>query len=279
MPGIITSVVVGLGVLWHAERPDVWRHEAPMATTGPLATVTAVAIRVNPAAHRFALDVVRHDYGMRGAWTIDSIPDDAVLTFNAGQFTGGWPWGWLVRDGAELQPPGKGSLGMAFVVDSGGRVSLVMPRDVPALRGKAYLAFQSYPALLVDGALPWELRASGRGVNLEHRDSRLALCTLADGSLVVAITRFTGLGGAGATLPWGPTVLEMAAYMRSLGCRQAMLLDGGMSSQLATRNADGSLLRFANWRPVPLALVVTPRGASVDGNRSVATAHPVRARP
>ena len=77
---------------------------------------------------------------------------------------------------------------------------------------------------------------------------------------MVAITRFAGLGGAGATFPWGPTVPEMAAYMRSLGCRRAMLLDGGMSSQLAARNADGSLMRFANWRPVPLGLVVTPRG-------------------
>jgi hypothetical protein len=259
MHAVVRSLVA-LGAFWHAVRPDVWRHEAAMAVAGPLATVHAVAIRVNPATHRFALSVVRHDYGMRGAWTIDSMPGDAELAFNAGQFTGGWPWGWVVRDGVESQPPGVGSLGMAFVVDSGGRVSLVMPDELPSIRRKAYLAFQSYPALLANGALPWELRAAGRGVNLEHRDSRLALCTLADGSLVVAITRFAGLGGAGSTLPWGPTVLEMAAYMRSLGCRQAMLLDGGMSSQLAALNADGSRERWSNWRAVPMGLVVMPRG-------------------
>jgi phosphodiester glycosidase len=52
----------------------------------------------------------------------------------------------------------------------------------------------------------------------------------------------------------------MAAYMRSLGCRRAMLLDGGVSGQMALRLADGTLRRWANWRVVPLGLVVTPLG-------------------
>lgn len=258
---------VAIGGLWHAVRPDVWRHEAPMAGSGPLSVVRAVAIRVNPAAHRFSLDTATRDFGLRGAWTIDSMPDDGILAFNAGQFIGGVPWGWVVRDGVELKPPGTGTLGMAFVVDTAGRASLVMPADFSAVRATASLAFQSYPALLVDGELPWELREDGRGVDLDHRDSRLALCSTTDGSLVVVITRFDGLGGTGSTFPWGPTVTEMAAYMRSLGCRQAMLLDGGMSSQLVARNANGSLVRFSNWRAVPLGLVVMPRAsASATGS-------------
>lgn len=77
--------------------------------------------------------------------------------------------------------------------------------------------------------------------------------------MVVALTRFTGLGRAGEQLPWGPTVPEMAAFMRSLGCVNAMLLDGGISSQLVVRHAEGSLARWPNWRAVPLALVITPR--------------------
>jgi hypothetical protein len=267
--------LVALGVLWHAVRPGVWQRDATMAETGPLSAVRAVAFRVDPSAHRFALDSATRDYRLRGAWTIDSMPDDAVLAFNAGQFSGGLPWGWVVHNGVESQPPGKGTLGMAFVVDSGGRATLVMPAGLPAVRDRAVVAFQSYPALLVDGKLPWELQGAGRGVNLEHRDSRLALCTLGDGSLVVAITRFNGLGGAASTLPWGPTVLEMAGYLRSLGCRHAMLLDGGMSSQLAARNADGSLMRFPNWRPVPLALVITPRGGPLGaGLLSARRRHP-----
>jgi hypothetical protein len=55
----------------------------------------------------------------------------------------------------------------------------------------------------------------------------------------------------------------MAEYMRSLGCVRAMLLDGGISSQMALRDADGSLRRWTNWRTVPVGLIVTPRGSAL----------------
>jgi exopolysaccharide biosynthesis protein len=255
----IAGALVSLGVLWHPVRPGVWQHESPMAATGPLSVVSAIAIRIDPAANRLTLEMKTRDDGMRGAWTVDAMPDNASVALNAGQFFAGFPWGWLVRDGVELQRPGTGSVSMAFVVSDVGEVSLLMPDEIPSMRGHATLAFQSYPALLVDGKLPPELTAPGRGVDLQHRDSRLAICTLGNGEMVVVLTRFTPLGDAGSTLPWGPTVPEMAAHMLSLGCRRAMLLDGGISSQLAVRSNDGKLSRWANWRPVPLGLVVTPR--------------------
>ena len=218
-----------------------------MAKRGVLAPVRAIAIRIDPSRYTFSLHLARRDYGLKPNWTIDSIPDHATLAVNAG------------RDGVESQPPGSGTLGMAFVVDSAGRIALVTPDEIGARRGKIRDAFQSYPALLVDGRMPWELRAPGRGVDLAHRDSRLAICTLRNGNVIVALTRFTSLGEAGATLPWGPTVPEMAAYMRSLGCDRAMMLDGGISSQLALRSGDGRLFRWTNWRTVPLGLIVTAR--------------------
>jgi exopolysaccharide biosynthesis protein len=95
-------------------------------------------------------------------------------------------------------------------------------------------------------------------VSLTHRDSRLALCLLNDGTIVVALTRVAGMGSTLETLPWGPTVVEMAHYMRSLGCRRAMLLDGGISGQLALRLQDNTVRKWPNWRAVPLGLVVTP---------------------
>jgi len=254
------STALALGVFWTTVRPGVWQRELPMASQGPLAVVRVVALRLDPAQLRFSLDTATRDDGLRGAWTIDSLPSSGTVAFNAGQFTGGMPWGWLVLNGVESQPPGVGTLGMAFVIDRGGRAALVMPNELGTVRGGARLAFQSYPALLAgDGKEPWELQAPGRGVNLTHRDSRLALGLLADGTVVVALTRFTGLGRAGETLPWGPTVPEMAGFMRSLGCVRAMLLDGGISSQLVVRGPNGSVTRWPNWRPVPLALVVTPR--------------------
>jgi hypothetical protein len=185
------------------------------------------------------------------------------VAFNAGQFIGGIPWGWLVQEGMETKPPGVGRLTMAFVVDALGNASLVTPDELPAARTGAWLGFQSYPALLTGaGTLPWELQASGRGVDMKHRDSRLALGMLADGSIIVALTRFSGAGRAGETLPFGPTVPEMAAFMRALGCERAMLLDGGISSQLAVRDKGGVLQRWANWRAVPLALIARPRAVT-----------------
>src|SRR5215831_3818123 len=217
---LVALAVLAATAVWEPVRPGVWQRESRMASGGAL---------------------------------------DAVA-FNAGQFRTSGSWGWVVRDGVEMQPPGSGSVAMAFVVDSNGVPSLVEQSEVPARRGHVRLAFQSYPALLVgNGSLPWELQESRRGVDLVHRDSRLALGIRDDGSVVVALTRFTGLGrGAGEMLPWGPTVPEMAAYMRSLGCRRAVLLDGGVSGQLMVRSEDGVLHRWPNWREVPLGLVVKP---------------------
>lgn len=260
---MLAPLVVVAGLLWQAVRPGVWQTESPMASRGPLASVRVVALRLDPAQLRFALQSATRDQGTRGAWTVDSLPPDGIAAFNAGQFSGAQAWGWLVREGSELQPPGSGRLSMAFVVDDAGQAALVGPDEIPGRRGLARIAFQSYPALLVGtGALPWELSAQGRGADLAHRDSRLALGVRPDGTVVVALTRFTGLGRAGEQLPWGPTVGEMAVWMRRLGCRRAMMLDGGMSSQLAVRALDGALARWPNWRAVPLGMVVLPGDAS-----------------
>jgi exopolysaccharide biosynthesis protein len=255
----LAQLALVAGGLWRPVQPGIWQRDIQMAPNGPLSVVQAIAIRIDPAVVRFRLDTATRDFGMRSAWSIDRMPAEALVVLNTGQFAMGRPWGWLVRDGVEAQPPGHGSVAMAFVVDSAGAPVLVDPNDIPAWRGRAYVAFQSYPALLTgDGDLPWELRESGRGVDLEHRDSRLAIGVLGDGSVVVVLTRYTGLGGAAPTLPWGPTAPEMAAFMKSLGARRALLLDGGVSSQLAVRGQDGSLQRWPNWRSVPVGMVVVP---------------------
>ena len=260
------SLLLLLGVVWHSVRPGVWQSEFPMAQSGPLAVVRVTVIRMDPRQITFQLKRATRDYGLGAAWTIDSIPDDGVVAFNAGQFLGGIPWGWLVQDGVETKPPGAGRLAMAFVVDSMGVAALVSPDELPNVRTRAWLGFQSYPALLTGaGLMPWELLAKGRGVDLQHRDSRLALGVTADGSVLVALTRFRGAGPVGETLPFGPTVPEMAAFMRSLGSERAMLLDGGISSQLTVRELRGGLRRWANWRAVPLALIARPRTAATMG--------------
>ena len=254
---VLGQLALGLGGLWQPVQPGVWQREMQMADRGELSVVRAIAIRIDPSVVQFALDTATRDYGTRGGWTVERMPAAGVVALNTGQFKGGTSWGWVVRDGVETQPPGSGSVAMAFVVDSAGAPSLVEPGEIASVRGRVRLAFQSYPAILTgDGELPWELREGGRGVDLEHRDSRLALGMLADGSVVVVLTRYTGFGGSAPTLPWGPTVVEMAKFMKSLGCRRAVLLDGGISSQLALRLEGGSVKRWTNWRAVPLGMVV-----------------------
>lgn len=252
--------VLALSSPWQAAGPGVWYRQVAMAQSGPLAVVRVVAVRIDPARVTFALDTATRDGGARGAWSAERSLQDALLAVNAGQFTAGGPWGWLVHNGTETKAPGSGSLTMAFVVDSAGTPSLLTPGEILTVRGHARLAMQSYPMLLTGaGELPWELEAPDRGVDLDHRDSRVAIGILADGSVIIALTRFMALGSGGETLPWGPTVVEMAEFMRAIGCRRAMMLDGGISSQMSLRYADGSVQHWTNWRKVPMGLVVSPR--------------------
>jgi len=47
--------------------------------------------------------------------------------------------------------------------------------------------------------------------------------------------------------------------MGALGCGRAMMLDGGLSSQLLLRDADGMSELWPGLRRVPLALEAVPR--------------------
>jgi exopolysaccharide biosynthesis protein len=109
--------------------------------------------------------------------------------------------------------------------------------------------------LLHQGQVPPPLQHSGNGVDLEHRDARLAIGTLGDGRVLVALTRFDGLGSSLGRIPLGLTTPEMAAVMGALGCRDALMLDGGISGQLAVREPGGSMRSWPGIRSVPLGLV------------------------
>jgi hypothetical protein len=51
----------------------------------------------------------------------------------------------------------------------------------------------------------------------------------------------------------------MARVMRALGCRDAILLDGGVSGQLMVREESGAVRTWAGVRSVPLGLVARSR--------------------
>lgn len=217
-----------------------------------------VVVRVDPREIELSLVPA---FARSQSWSVDDVDSDVALALDAGQFRHTLPWGWVMARGAEILKPEYAPLAGAVMVDASGSVRIAAPDEVDGerRRGAVREAFQSYPMLLQDGVVPRPLRDSDGGVNLQHRDARLALGTLADGKVIIAITRFDVLGPSFGRVPFGLTTPEMAAVMGALGCRRALLLDGGISSQLSLRDNDGMVHRWPGTRRVPLGLVGRPR--------------------
>ncbi len=246
-------------VAWRQVAPGLERGEFSLSGDGEAFRVRVIVARLDPAQLEFRLVKPADGRVFAGRWAVDEAPEEAVFAVNAGQFTDNRPWGWMVQDGVERQVPGTGPLAPAVVVDTTGALRLVSPDSIGLVKRSARVAFQSYPTLLSgDGEIPLPLRTDGLGVDRTHRDARLALGVQRDGKVLIAMTRFEALGGVLANIPLGLTTPEMAAVMGALGASSAVLLDGGISSQMMLRSPDGTEM-WTGWRKVALGLVVMPR--------------------
>lgn len=256
--------LVARSVEWHPAAAGAELGELRLSGSGEAWRVRVILVRLDPRRVRFQLDSA-FDNGLLGAaWTIGKAPPGAVAAFNAGQFTGSLPWGWVVLRGRELLPPGHGPLSTAVTIDTAGVLHWAPPDSIEPLRHARGIvaAFQSYPTLLEgDGAVPRALQPDAHiaGVSLDHGDSRLAIGSLRDGRVLVALTRFDGLDGALDAIPLGLTTPQTAALMGALGCSRAVMLDGGISSQLLVRDSVGGVQRWPGIRRVPLGLVAVER--------------------
>lgn len=241
-------------VPWQPGVEGIEYGELQLSGSGEAWRTRVVVARLDPRRVALSLEAA---FTQEGLWNVGDIGASAALAVNAGQFRGALPWGWVVTGGRQLLSPGQGPLAGAVVVDRSGAVRIVPPDEVVAeqQRGEAREAFQSYPMLLENGAVPEALVRPGLGVTVNHRDARLALGTLPDGRVVVALTRFDALGPRLGGVPFGFTSAEMARVMRALGCRDAILLDGGISGQLMVREAGGAARTWPGIRSVPLGLV------------------------
>jgi hypothetical protein len=247
---------------WQRLQPGLELAKLRLAGSGEAWRVGVVVVRIEPAAFDLTLTGKPRSIGGEGPWTIADAPVSAAIAFNAGQFRDVVPWGWIVRQHRERKPPGRGPLAFAVVLSDDDRVAIVPPDSIDALRARALPreAFQSYPALLVnDGEIPVALQDSGLGIDVAHRDARLALGTLRDGRTLVALTRFEGLGGMLQHLPFGVTAPEMSAIMGALGAQHAVMLDGGISAQLLVRDSLGQPMAWSGLRRVPLGMIGIPR--------------------
>jgi len=248
--------VVAEAVTWRAGAPGVEIGTLRLSGRGEAWRVGVVLVRIDPARVRWRLR-----WGMRDEitkeWTIERADSAALVAVNAGMFTGSGPFGWTVIDGEERRVYASGALAPAFVVDSSGTAALVPAESLyhRTHAGGVALAFQSYPELLHgDGEVPPLIRPGTAGIDIMHRDARLAIGQLRDGRWLIALTRFEGAGGALSFLPFGLTVPEMAALMGALGCRRAVSLDGGVSAQLRV-----GAEKWPGLRKVALGLEVVGR--------------------
>lgn len=246
------------GVEWTAGAPGVEWGELRLRGSSEAWRTRLVVVRIDPRQVDFRL--IPAFINNRG-WSVTDADTGAAFALDAGQFRHSLPWGWVVSDGHEILRPEYAPLAGAVVVDWSGQLRVVEPDQVAAeqRRGTAREAFQSYPMLLQDGVVPAPLRTAEGGLNLAHRDARLALGTMSDGRVIVALTRFDALGSSLGRIPFGLTSPEMAAVMGALGCRHALLLDGGISGQLQVRAPNGRVHRWPGARSVPLGLVGLPR--------------------
>ena len=219
-----------------------------------------VVVRIDPARVQFSLAMELSAETGQPGWSIDRAPGGALLAVNAGQFTGSMPWGWVVVDGRQRLSAGVGPLSSALAIDGAGAPRWIPGDSLRSPPGDVRTAFQSYPTLLIAGVVPGPLRTPGSGVDLGHRDARLAIGATRDGKLLIVMTRFAMLGGMAETVPLGPTTPEMAAVMGALGARDAVMLDGGISAQMVLREPDGGRRwRWPGLRKVPMALLIWPR--------------------
>jgi hypothetical protein len=242
-------------VVWRQVGRDIARAALEVQADPHLWHTRVDAVRLDPAAFRFRVRGRIDDEAP--AWSVARAPESAALAVNLGIYSGIIPWGWTVVGGREVRPPGIGPLSTALAWDTGGQLHWLRPAEIPAARssGQIVEAFQSYPTLLdARGDVPLALVADGYGVDVDHRDGRLAIGLTRDGQLVIAITRYYALGELGPALPIGLTLAEMAHVMRRLGCQRAVALDGGISAQLLVRE-NGRARVWRGWRAVPFGLI------------------------
>ena len=251
---------LALAAHWQRGASGMTWAELEVKGSGEAWRTRVVVARVDPQRVRFALDTA-FTPEREAAWTLGRAPMDAILAVNAGQFAATMPWGWVAIDGRRWLPAQSGPLSAALMQDSTGSLHWIRAEDVHRVSNQAgaLWGFQSYPAVLAGDSVLAPLRVSGRGIDVAHRDARAGICLTRDGRLLVAITRFDGAGRALHFVPFGLTVPEMGAVLGALGCRDAMLLDGGISARLRIRGADGVVHDWDGLRPVPLALVARSR--------------------
>jgi exopolysaccharide biosynthesis protein len=157
--------------------------------------------------------------------------------------------GVVVSDGETLQRPHPVSWQSIFYTTSAGNAAIVLPERWDAVQGDAAMAAQAGPRLVAEG------RATGatRG----KPSLRSGVCLTADDRVIFFVTTMRRLIDV-------DEMTDLAARGEDrggLGCRDAMLFDGGPSAQM---HLAGSGISIEGDR-VPAFVIARPRDKSADG--------------
>lgn len=167
---------------------------------------------------RWTLDAVRVAPATAPAVARDS---DAAFAINANFFDPDRkPLGVIVSRGEVIQRPHPVSWQSIFYATSKSRTAIVLPETWATVRDDAAMAVQAGPRLVADG------RATGatRG----NASLRSGVCLTADDRVVFFVTTMRRLYDVDEM-----TELAVRGEDRGgLGCREAMLFDGGPSAQM-----------------------------------------------
>ena len=253
------SAAVRDPLLWQVTR---WTDSIPglragafevRAVDGALRNSIAV-IEIDPGRFRFSLGRTAPDERRTAA---DWVARDStiLLAANTGLFREtGTPQG-LVMIGGQRFSALAGWLDAVVVIDEQGlRITDVAgARSLPA----GVSAFQTLPALVRDHRVVFGA-TTGLKLSKTHRDRRITLCLGDDGLVRLLLSNFEVFGVTAGSVPIGLTIPEQASLAGGAGCRDAVALDGGISSQIAFR-AGGRIVRWPGWRRVPLMLLARAR--------------------
>lgn len=171
---------------------------------------------------------------------------DAVFAMNANFFDGqGDPIGVIVSSGEVLHEPHRSSWQSIFLITKDGEPLIIMPRQWKSYRKRAWMAVQAGPRLVVNGHT--------NHVRESYAAARAGVCIQKSGDLVFFATPQTRkflMAEIGR-------VTRRAEIDGGLECREAMLFDGGHSTQMFL---EGDTKRVTvNGDPAPVFIYATKK--------------------
>lgn len=228
--------------------PDRWREVEPGLRHRSLCTGSEEAlhqVEVDPG--RWMLDAARVEPATAAAVARDS---GAAFAINANFFVPGRKTlGVVVSGGAMLQPPHPVDWQSIFYATPGGKAGIVLPEQWAAVRDDAAMAVQAGPRLVADGRPTGATRGTP--------SQRSGVCLTPDDRLIFFVTTAGRLYDV-------EELTELAGRAEDrggLGCRDAMLFDGGPSAQMYLAGSDIGI----EGDRVPAFVIARERRRSGDG--------------